>query len=103
MRMLDDQDEIHPLFHGAPKTTEFRKLRKRIIRDTRGAIERYGMIERGARWRPDRRVLRGKTRGGDLAAAKCYPPFPMFIVRPALHWVPTWVAAQTKNRWEDTS
>lgn len=41
-------DDIHPLFHGAPKTTEFRKLRKRIIRDTREAIDRYGMVERRA-------------------------------------------------------
>lgn len=51
--MLDDADDIHPLFHGAPKTTEFRKLRKRLIRETREAIERYGMVERGAarpRW-----------------------------------------------------
>ena len=47
--MLDDNDEIHPLFHGAPKTTEFRKLRKRIIRDTRDAIDRYGMVDRGGR------------------------------------------------------
>ena len=48
--MLDDIDEIHPLFAGAPKTTEFKKLRKRIIRNTREAIDRYGMVERGARW-----------------------------------------------------
>ena len=48
--MLDDADDIHPLFHGAPRTTEFKKLRKRIIRETREAIDRYGMIERGARW-----------------------------------------------------
>ena len=48
--MLDDQDDIHPLFHGAPKTAEFKKLRKRLIRETRDAIDRYGMIERGARW-----------------------------------------------------
>jgi hypothetical protein len=41
-----DGDDIHALFHGAPKTTEFRKLRKRIIRDTREAIDRYGMVER---------------------------------------------------------
>jgi len=47
--MLDDTD-IHPLFHGAPKTTEFRKLRKRIIRETREAIDRYGMVRRGDRW-----------------------------------------------------
>jgi len=46
--MLDDADDIHPLFYGAPKTTEFRKLRKRIIRDAREAIDRYGMVERRA-------------------------------------------------------
>lgn len=46
----DDHDDIHALFAGAPCTTEFKKLRKRIVRDTREAIERYGMIERGARW-----------------------------------------------------
>jgi len=44
--MLDDADDIHPLFHGAPKTTEFRKLRKRLIRETREAIDRYGMVDR---------------------------------------------------------
>ena len=46
-------DDIHPLFHGAPKGTEFRKLRKRIIRNVREAIEHYGMVEKGAppaRW-----------------------------------------------------
>lgn len=48
--MLDDLDDIHPLFHGAPSSTEFRKLRKRIVREVRDAIETYGMIERGARW-----------------------------------------------------
>ncbi len=53
--MLDDTDEIHPLFHGAPATTEFRKLRKRLVRDTREAIDKYGMIDRSgevpaARW-----------------------------------------------------
>ena len=48
--MLDDLDDIHPLFHGAPSTTDFKKLRKRIVRNTREAIEQYGMIERDARW-----------------------------------------------------
>jgi tRNA 2-thiocytidine biosynthesis protein TtcA len=48
--MLDTADDIHPLFHGAPKTAEFKKLRKRLVRETREAIERYGMIERGSRW-----------------------------------------------------
>jgi tRNA 2-thiocytidine biosynthesis protein TtcA len=50
--MFDDDDpgEIHPLFAGAPDTVEFRKLRKRIVRQTREALEAYGMVERGARW-----------------------------------------------------
>ena len=50
--MLDQPDDIHPLFAGAPKTTEFRKLRKRLIRQTREAVEQYGMVERGtsAKW-----------------------------------------------------
>ncbi|MCB1399719.1 MAG: tRNA 2-thiocytidine(32) synthetase TtcA [Rhodobacteraceae bacterium] len=46
----DDATPIHPLFAGAPSSTGFRKLRKRIVRETRDAIEKYGMIERGARW-----------------------------------------------------
>ncbi len=46
---MPDSD-IHPLLAKAPKTTEFRKLRKRIIRNVREAIEQYGMIERGTRW-----------------------------------------------------
>ena len=50
--MLDDSDatEIHPLFAGAPSSTEFRKLRKRLVRDTRAAIEDYGMVREGDRW-----------------------------------------------------
>lgn len=52
--MLDDLDddltEIHPLFAGAPSSTEFRKLRKRLVRETRAAIEDYGMIRPGDRW-----------------------------------------------------
>ena len=48
--MLDEADDIHPLFAGAPKTTEFRKLRKRLVRGAREAIEQYGMIEPGGKW-----------------------------------------------------
>ena len=48
--MLDDTDDSHPLFHGAPKTTEFKKLRKRIVQNVRAAIEQYGMVEPGSRW-----------------------------------------------------
>ncbi len=48
--MLDETTDIHALFEGAPSTTEFKKLRKRIVRQTREAIEQYGMIEDGAKW-----------------------------------------------------
>lgn len=51
--MLDDSDapdDIHPLFHGAPASTEFRKLRKRLVREVRAAIETYGMVRPGDRW-----------------------------------------------------
>ena len=46
--MLDD--DIHPLFAGAPTTPEFRRLRKRLVQQVREAVETYGMVERGARW-----------------------------------------------------
>ncbi len=49
--MLDDAaDDIHPLFHGAPKDTEFRKLRKRLVQNMREALETYAMVQPGARW-----------------------------------------------------
>ncbi len=44
--MFDEADDIHPLFAGAPSTTEFKKLRKRIVRQTREAIDQYGMVDR---------------------------------------------------------
>ncbi|WP_170578533.1 tRNA 2-thiocytidine(32) synthetase TtcA [Ruegeria arenilitoris] len=46
--MFDETDDIHPLFAGAPSTTEFKKLRKRIVRQTREAIEHYGMVDSSA-------------------------------------------------------
>jgi tRNA 2-thiocytidine biosynthesis protein TtcA len=48
--MFDETDDLPPILRGAPDTTEFKKLRKRLVRDVREAIETYGMIERGARW-----------------------------------------------------
>jgi tRNA 2-thiocytidine biosynthesis protein TtcA len=46
----DAGTDIHPLFHGAPSSTEFRKLRKRLVRETRSAIDTYGMVRPGDRW-----------------------------------------------------
>ncbi|MDR7126296.1 tRNA 2-thiocytidine(32) synthetase TtcA [Pseudotabrizicola sp. 4114] len=48
--MLDDADDIHPLFYGAPKGLEFRKLRKRLVQQAREAIDTYGMAKPGERW-----------------------------------------------------
>ncbi|MDD7971626.1 tRNA 2-thiocytidine(32) synthetase TtcA [Roseinatronobacter alkalisoli] len=48
--MLDETADLPLILQGAPDTTEFRKLRKRIIRETRSVIDQYGMVEPGARW-----------------------------------------------------
>jgi tRNA 2-thiocytidine biosynthesis protein TtcA len=38
------------MFRDVPSSVEFNKLRKRLIRLTREAIDRFGMIKPGARW-----------------------------------------------------
>ena len=50
--MLDATEStvLERLYAGAPEGLEFRKLRKRIIRQTREAIEAYGMAVTGQRW-----------------------------------------------------
>ncbi|RMD49266.1 MAG: tRNA 2-thiocytidine(32) synthetase TtcA [Alphaproteobacteria bacterium] len=44
------EDELPSLLAQAPDTLEFRKLRKRIIRQTREALETWAMVRPGARW-----------------------------------------------------
>jgi len=50
--MLDLSDDriMERLHAGAPDTLEFRKLRKRLVRETREALETYGMVRPGERW-----------------------------------------------------
>ena len=50
--MLDATNDtmLERLLGDAPDTVEFRKLRKRIIRETREAIDTYGMVREGDRW-----------------------------------------------------
>ena len=43
--MLDSDSDIHPLFAETPSTIEFKKLRKRIMRNVCEAIEQYRAIE----------------------------------------------------------
>jgi tRNA 2-thiocytidine biosynthesis protein TtcA len=40
----------HPILRDAPRSVEFNKLRKRLVRLTREAIDKFGMIEPGSRW-----------------------------------------------------
>lgn len=49
--MLDAvDDQLNRLFRNAPTSGEFQKLRKRIIRQTREALDAYGMVRPGDRW-----------------------------------------------------
>ena len=41
-------DTCHPMFLDAPSGVEFNKLRKRLLRHTREAIESYGMVKKRA-------------------------------------------------------
>lgn len=47
---LEDEGGCHPLLATAPTSLEFKKLRKRLVRQTREAIEAYGMVRPGQRW-----------------------------------------------------
>ncbi|RUW43609.1 tRNA 2-thiocytidine(32) synthetase TtcA [Mesorhizobium sp. M8A.F.Ca.ET.021.01.1.1] len=40
----------HPLFAEVPSSVEFNKLRKRLLRQTRQAIEDFSMVKPGERW-----------------------------------------------------
>jgi tRNA 2-thiocytidine biosynthesis protein TtcA len=44
------EDGCHPLFRDVPSTVEFNKLRKRLLRDTRQALEDFSMVKPGERW-----------------------------------------------------
>ncbi len=46
----DEAGTAHPLFRDAPSSVEFRKLRKRLVRETRRAIDDFAMVRPGARW-----------------------------------------------------
>ncbi|HEY7800219.1 MAG TPA: hypothetical protein VIA80_15740, partial [Hyphomonadaceae bacterium] len=53
---LEDADDgeavfspLHPVFADAPDSVNFRKLRKRLVRQTQEAIRSFGMIPEGRR------------------------------------------------------
>jgi len=43
-------DEFTNLYSDIPQSVEFKKLRKRLLRQTREALNQFGMVEKGARW-----------------------------------------------------
>ena len=55
-QLLDDPgaeeaaDDVLPMFRAAPRSVEFNKLRTRLVRLAREAIDKFGMVKPGARW-----------------------------------------------------
>ena len=47
---VEEEAGAHPMFRDAPRTVEFNKLRKRLVRLTREAIDKFGMVRPGERW-----------------------------------------------------
>ncbi|RZS83689.1 tRNA 2-thiocytidine biosynthesis protein TtcA [Phyllobacterium myrsinacearum] len=47
---LTDAAGCHPMFLGVPSSVEFNKLRKRLLRNTRQAIDDFAMVKPGERW-----------------------------------------------------
>jgi len=45
-----EEGGAHPIFRDAPRTVEFNKLRKRLVRNVREALETFGMVKAGERW-----------------------------------------------------
>jgi tRNA 2-thiocytidine biosynthesis protein TtcA len=46
----DADDACHPMFRAVPSTVEFNRLRKRLLRNTRQALEDFSMVQAGERW-----------------------------------------------------
>jgi tRNA 2-thiocytidine biosynthesis protein TtcA len=45
-----EAEDVLAMFRAAPRSVEFNKLRKRLVRLTREAIEKFGMVRPGERW-----------------------------------------------------
>jgi tRNA 2-thiocytidine biosynthesis protein TtcA len=49
-RIAEAEGGTHPMLRDAPSSLEFNKLRKRLVRQTREALERFAMVKPGDRW-----------------------------------------------------
>jgi tRNA 2-thiocytidine biosynthesis protein TtcA len=48
--LADAEGGTHPMFRNVPSSVGFNKLRKRLVRQTREAIEQFAMVRPGDRW-----------------------------------------------------
>jgi tRNA 2-thiocytidine biosynthesis protein TtcA len=48
--LADSEGGTHPMFRDVPSSVGFNKLRKRLVRQTREAIEQFAMVRPGDRW-----------------------------------------------------
>ncbi len=46
----DAETGVHPIYAHAPRSVEFNKLRKRLIRNVREALDKFGMVRPGDKW-----------------------------------------------------
>ncbi len=46
----EDLTGAHPMFRDVPQTVSFNKLRKRLVRNVREALEKFAMVRPGERW-----------------------------------------------------
>ena len=46
----EDLSGSHPLFANAPRSVAFNKLRKRLMRNMREALDKFGMVRPGEKW-----------------------------------------------------
>jgi len=49
-QIAEAEGGTHPIFREVPSSLAFNKLRKRLVRNVREAIEQYGMVKAGDRW-----------------------------------------------------
>src|SRR5690606_33819456 len=48
---IDDSEAgAHPIYANSPRSVEFNKLRKRLVRNTREALDKFGMVRPGEKW-----------------------------------------------------
>jgi tRNA 2-thiocytidine biosynthesis protein TtcA len=48
--VVEVESGAHPIYANAPRSVEFNKLRKRLIRNTREALEKFAMVRPGEKW-----------------------------------------------------